>query len=50
MSQGFLLFAHNNGEVDYLKLAQICAKRIRKYYDNVLIALVTDEMFESSFV
>jgi hypothetical protein len=47
MSQGFLLFAHNNGEVDYLKLAQICAKRIRKYYDNVLIALVTDEMFES---
>ena len=47
MSQGFLLFAHNNGEIDYLKLAHICAKRIRKYYTDVLIALVTDQPFES---
>ena len=41
MSKGFLLFAHNNGEIDYIKLASICAKRIKKYLDKP-VALVTD--------
>lgn len=41
MSKGFLLFAHNNSEIDYIRLASICAKRIRKYL-NKPVALVTD--------
>ena len=41
MSKGFLLFAHNNNIVDYVKLASICARRIKKYL-NKPVALVTD--------
>jgi hypothetical protein len=33
MSQGFLLFAHNNDRIDYGLLAFYCAKRIRHFLD-----------------
>jgi hypothetical protein len=42
MSKGILIFAHNNGEIDYLRLASICAKRIKKYLDKP-VALVTNQ-------
>jgi len=41
MTQGFLLFAHNNGVIDYVKLARICAKRIKKILHKS-VTLVTD--------
>lgn len=46
MSRGFLLFAHNNSEIDYVKLASICASRIKKF-TNKPVALVTDSKIES---
>ena len=46
MSKGFLLFAHNNDVIDYVKLASICANRIKKYYTKP-VALVTDTNIDS---
>jgi hypothetical protein len=41
MTQGFLLFAHNNEEIDYALLAAWCARRIGKYL-NKPVSLVAD--------
>jgi hypothetical protein len=45
MTRGFLLFAHNNGVVDYVKLARICANRIKKILHKS-VTLVTDKPVE----
>lgn len=42
-SKGVLLFASNNGEVDYVKQAVYLAKRIKKYLD-VSISVATDSI------
>ncbi len=42
MSQGFLLFAHDNEEIDYALLAAWCARRINVYLDKP-VSLVTDQ-------
>ena len=41
MSNGALIFAHNNASVDYVKLAVFAAERIKKYLD-IPVSLVTD--------
>lgn len=41
MTQGFLLFAYNNEEIDYALLAAWCAKRINKYLHKP-VSLVTN--------
>ena len=41
MTNGVLLFAHNNQKMDYVKLAIYCARKIKKYL-NLPVALVTD--------
>lgn len=40
--KGVLLYAHNNGTVDYAGLAHVCAAQVRKHL-NTPIALVTDQ-------
>lgn len=42
MTQGAVLFAHNNGEIDYVKLAEFSAQRIKKYLD-LSVTLITDK-------
>tara|TARA_B100001057_G_scaffold385061_2_gene391716 strand:- start:22503 stop:23342 length:840 start_codon:yes stop_codon:yes gene_type:complete len=41
MTKGVLLFANNNEQVDYIKQAIFCAKRVKKY-TNLDVTLVTD--------
>ncbi len=41
MTQGVLIFAQNNSEIDYAKLSLFCAKRVRTYLDKP-VSLVTD--------
>ena len=41
MTQGVLLFALNNKDVDYIKQAVFCAKKI-KHHLKLPVALVTD--------
>lgn len=43
MTKGVLLFAQNNTHIDYIKQAQFCAIRIKKYLD-LPICLVTDNV------
>ena len=42
MSQGVLLFANNNAQIDYVKQAIYCAKRIKKHLD-LPVSLVTED-------
>lgn len=42
MTQGAILFAHNNGEIDYIELAKFSASRINQYL-NLPVSLITDE-------
>lgn len=42
MTKGVLLFALNNSEIDYIKLAEDAAKRIHKFL-NVPVSVVTDD-------
>lgn len=42
MSQGVLLFANNNAQIDYVKQAIYCAKRIKKHL-GVPVSLVTED-------
>lgn len=42
MTQGILLFAFNNGEINYIKLAEIAAKQAKKFLDKP-VSIVTDE-------
>lgn len=48
MSRGVLLFASNNGMIDYVKQANFLAKRIRKYL-NLPTTLVTDVDVKTKF-
>lgn len=41
MSTGAVIFAQNNGSTDYVKLANFCANRIKKYLD-IPVTIVTD--------
>jgi hypothetical protein len=41
MSQGALLLARNNSEVDYIKQAVFCANRIKKY-QGIPVSIITD--------
>jgi hypothetical protein len=41
MTQGVLLIANNNSEIDYLKLASYTAKQVKQYL-NVPVSLITD--------
>lgn len=41
MSNGALIFAHNNTGIDYTKLAVFSARRVRKYLD-IPVSIVTD--------
>lgn len=44
MERGILLYAHNNGSVDYMLMAFECARRIRNHLGrDIPITLVTDE-------
>lgn len=50
MTNGVLLFANNNPQVDYIKQAVYCAKRIKKYLDvDVAIATADGEYLKSQF-
>ena len=42
MSKGVLLFAHNNSEIDYAKLAVFAANRAKQFLD-VPVSVVTDD-------
>lgn len=46
MTNGVLLFATNNESLDYIKQAEYCASRIKKYM-NVPVALVTNNDVEN---
>jgi hypothetical protein len=41
MSKGVLLFALNNSEIDYIKIAELAARRVKQFL-NVPVALITD--------
>jgi hypothetical protein len=41
MTNGALIFAHNNTQIDYVKLAVFAAHRIKKYL-NIPVSIVTD--------
>lgn len=41
MSNGALIFAHNNADVDYVKIANFAASRVKQYLD-IPVSLVTD--------
>ena len=41
MKQGVILFAFNNSEIDYIKQAVYCAKRVKQYL-NLPVQLITD--------
>lgn len=41
MSKGFLIFAQNNSDMDYCKIAAFCARRLRQFSD-LPISIVTD--------
>jgi hypothetical protein len=43
MSKGFLIFAHNNEEVDYGKIALCCSLMLKSYCKNNDVCLVTDQ-------
>ena len=43
MTKGFLMFAHNNEEIDYLKLAVVNAYLIKKNCDIHDITVVTNQ-------
>ena len=45
MSKGVLLFANNNEQLDYVKQAIFCAKRIKKF-TNLSVSLVTDTPYQ----
>jgi hypothetical protein len=47
MSKGALLFALNNSEINYIKLAEFAAERIKKHL-SVPVSIVTDEKSLSS--
>lgn len=55
MSKGVVLFASNNGAINYVKQARFLAKRIRKYMDLPTTLITTDDVrkkwpyMESSF-
>lgn len=46
MSNGILLFAHNNELVDYVDQAVFCAKRVQKYM-GLPVSLVTNEQVDN---
>lgn len=50
MSNGALIFAHNNAGIDYTKLAVYCAERVIKFLD-VPVSIATDNVrwLESNF-
>lgn len=41
MTKGFLIFAQNNSDVDYCKIASYCARRLKKFID-LPVSIVTD--------
>lgn len=41
MTNGALIFAYNNAEVDYIKIANFAAKRVKRFLD-VPVSIVTD--------
>jgi len=41
MTQGCVIFAHNNGDIDYIKLAERSAENIKKYL-NLPTTIITD--------
>jgi len=43
MTNGVLLFAHNNSQMDYIKQALYCAKRVKQHL-SVPVCLVTDSI------
>lgn len=43
MNKGVLLFASNNTKIDYIKQAEFCASRIKKYMD-IPVAIATDDL------
>jgi hypothetical protein len=43
MSKGFLIFAHNNEEVDYGKIAVCCSLMLKAHCKNNDVCLVTDQ-------
>ena len=43
MSKGFMMFAHNNDEIDYLKLAVVNAMLIKQNCDIHDITVVTNQ-------
>lgn len=47
MTTGLLLFAHGQGQIDYVRLAQTCADRCRRWLD-LPIAVVTDHAIDAS--
>lgn len=43
MNNGVLLFANNNKKINYIKQAEFCASRIKKYM-NIPVAIATDDL------
>lgn len=43
MSNGALIFAHNNQGIDYVKMATFCASRIKKYLD-IPVSIITSDI------
>ena len=43
MNQGVVLFAFNNSDVDYIKQAIYCAKRVKKYL-KLPVQVITDDI------
>ena len=49
MTHGILLFANKSNGLDYYKLAEICAKQVKRHTD-LPITLVSDDKYEGKFI
>ena len=47
MTQGVLLFAQNNNEIDYVRIAVFAAERIKQYL-NMPVSIVTNMIIDHS--
>ena len=43
MTKGFMMFAYNNEQIDYTKLAIVATSALKKYMPDIPVVLVTNE-------
>ena len=43
MTKGFMMFAYNNEQIDYMRLATVASSALKKYMPDIPVVLVTNE-------